>query len=129
MARTLLPPIMRTPTLLVLSLALLLAGCTDGGDQDDDADLSSASVSEEDTQDTADCADGDATIAGAGSVDEGTMTVTVMDGAGNEVWSETYDDAFELEGETVDGGSGTWTIEAEPGDAFDGTFGLTLTCS
>ena len=124
MAATPLAPTMRTHSLFVLSLALLLAGCTG-----DDADVSSASVSEDDMQETAACPGGDGTLVGAGSVDEGTVTVTVMDGDGNEVFRETYDDAFELEGEILDGGSGTWTIEAEPGDAFDGTFGLTLTCT
>lgn len=115
---------MRTWTLLVV--ALMLAGCTGG---DEDAPSSAAVGTDGDMEDTADCPEGDATLTGAGSVDEGTVTITVMDGDGNEVWSETYDDAFELEGEAVEGASGTWTIEATESSGFDGTFGLNMLCS
>lgn len=104
---------------------LLLAGCAA------EREIEAATVEytgQEPGEETerADC-DADGTLVGAGRVEDGTLRVTVMDGAGNAVFTKTYQDEIDLEGENLAGADGTWTVQAER-DAFDGQYSFTLTC-
>ena len=121
--------------LLSAALAALLAGCADDTDLDSHG---AAEVSYEGNDigshdDSADC-DDDATLVGTGSIDEGSITVTVTDGKGAEQFSETYDGDLDGETERMDGAEGDWTLSvtrlgsALVGGEFDGQYTFTLSC-
>lgn len=123
--------------LLLLSacLAALLAGCADDSSTNSHG---SASLSYNGNEvgshdDSADC-DDDGTLVGTGSIDDGSIHVTVTDGKGAEQFSETYDGDLDGDAEHMDGGSGEWTLtvtrtgDALVGGDFDGSYTFTLTC-
>ena len=129
------PSSMQRLLLLSACLAALLAGCADDSDAQSHG---TASVSYDGNDagtedDSVDC-DDDATLAGTGSVDEGSIHVTVTDGNGAEQYSETFDGDVDADAERMDGGEGEWTLTVvRTGDAliggdFDGSYTFTLTC-
>jgi hypothetical protein len=117
--------------ILAAGLVLLLAGCTAGT-----GDLTELSYEGRDSgshQERADC-DDSATLAGTGNVEDGTLTVRVTDGSGEEAFSRSFDGGIDLEGERLQGASGTWTMTATRsgddlvGDEFNGQYTFGLTC-
>lgn len=115
--------------LVLAALALAaLAGCTTkGADAAVEFDGSGNGVD----MDSADCG-GEGTLVGSGRVDEGEVTVRVLEGA-EEIFEETYTSEIALDGRAIDGGDGEWTIEAtRSGDAlledFDGEYTFRLDC-
>ena len=124
---------MRTP-LILLALAALLAGCADDADLDSEAATLDFEGQDSGTHsDTAEC-DEDATLAGTGTIEDGSIEVTVMDGSGTEQFSKTYDGGVDAEGERMEGSSGSWTLTVVRsgddlvGDEFNGQYSFTLTC-
>lgn len=122
--------------LLLLStiLALLVAGCMGNGDlRSDGATLSYDGEQSGAHQETADC-DEDGRITGSGNVEDGTVSVTVTDGGGEELWSKSFDGAVDFDSASLSGASGTWTIKAErggndlAGDEFNGEYTFNISC-
>ncbi|HET6399607.1 MAG TPA: hypothetical protein VFH47_08660, partial [Candidatus Thermoplasmatota archaeon] len=126
--------IMAIKALLLGSLfaAALLAGCADSGD-DNDQRLNTANLAYEGERSgthrsTINC-DRDGQLNGGGTIDEGGVTVKVMDGAGNTVYAKSFNDAVEVETEGVSGQPGEWTVEAtREGQRFDGAYDFALAC-
>lgn len=125
---------MRT-VLILLGAAALLAGCAD--DADVDAGGASLEFNGEDSgthSDTAEGCDDGGTLTGSGNIDDGSIQVTVTDGSGDEVFSRTYDDGVEAEGERLQGASGDWRLTVARsgddlvGDPFRGQYAFTLAC-
>lgn len=114
-----------------LGLVALLAGCV--GDSGEAAKLSFDGSDSGTHDDSAEC-DDDATLVGTGTVDDGTLTITVSDGSGTETFSREFDAGIDLSGERLDGSSGTWTLTATRmpddlvGDGFQGTYTFNLSC-
>lgn len=116
---------------LVVTSALLLAGCaglTAEASIDYDGDQNGSH------SDRADC-DADGSITGSGDVTDGSVQVTVTDSEGNAVFTRTFSGPFELDKTSLDGHSGTWTLEADrsgddlAGDEFHGEYEFHLDCS
>lgn len=126
---------MRIVLLMILLASLLISGCVDDSESTDPADSASeATLEYEGSQsgvenESAQCSDGDATLNGGGTIDDGTVTVTVSDGAGSEVFRRVYDDRWEFEGETLEGSGGDWTLSATRSTGFDGGYSFVMLCS
>ncbi len=126
---------MQRTLVLFASLAALLAGCAgDSGTQSHgSASLSYKGTDPGTDHDSADC-DDDASLVGTGSIDEGTLHVTVTDGKGAEQFSHDYDGDLTGDAEHMSGSDGEWTLTVvRSGDAliggdFDGSYTFTLTC-
>ena len=122
---------MASKPLLVLVaglVAMLMAGCTSKGA---DASVSFDGEGNGVDSDTADCED-NGTISGTGSVQDGEVTVRVMNGA-EEVYEETFTGEIGIDAEAIDGDSGEWMIEAtRSGDEllsdFNGEYTFRLDC-
>lgn len=114
-----------------LGLLALLAGCV--GDSGEAAKLSFEGGDSGTHDDSAKC-DDDATLVGTGSIDDGTVTVTVTDGSGDEKFTREFDAGIDLSGERLEGSSGTWTLSATRmaddlvGDGFQGSYTFNLSC-
>lgn len=119
--------------LVASMLAAGLAGCTSKG-ADAAVEFEGEGVGVD--TDSADCGD-EGTLVGTGTVDEGEVTIRVMNG-GDQLFEETYDSEIALDGKVMDGESGDWTIEAtRSGDGgigdeiagnFDGEYTFRLDC-
>ena len=127
---------MRT-LLLLISLAALLAGCANNASTDSDSH-GTASVSYNGNEvgtddDSADC-DDDATLTGTGSIDQGSIKVTVTDGNGAEQYSHEFDGDVTGDAEHMDGHEGQWTLTVVRSSGalvvgdFDGSYSFTLAC-
>lgn len=124
----------RWPIALLLTAVMALAGCAGGGGTlGSDASLTfdgsgSGSHSEE-----ADCND-EGTLTGDGNVSDGRLEVTVSDGGGDEVFSQSFEGEFTLEPKQMNGASGSWEITADrsgddlAGDEFQGKYTFRLDC-
>lgn len=127
---------MMTRTLLLLALlATALSGCAgDSGTQSHDVATVSYDGNEPGSEDDSGDCDDDATLVGTGSIDDGSITVTVTDGNGAEQYSETFDGDVDADAERMDGASGEWTLSVTRlgdsliGGDFDGSFSFTLSC-
>lgn len=124
---------MRT-LLILLAAAALLAGCADDSGLDaDGASLEFEGRGSGSHEDSADC-DDDATLAGSGNVEDGSIEVTVTDGSGAVKFEESFDGGIESEAERMQGASGDWTLSIVRagddliGDEFNGQYAFTLTC-
>lgn len=124
---------MRT-ILILLGAAALLAGCAD----DSGVDASGASLDFDGRgsgshEDSAKC-DEDASLAGSGNIEDGSLEVTVTDGSGTVRFEETFDGGVEADAERMEGASGDWTLSIVRsgddlvGDEFNGQYTFTLTC-
>lgn len=120
--------------LLVAILTFFLAGCVGEGKlSSEGATLSYEGQQSGDHQETADC-DEDGRITGSGNVEDGTLTVKVTDGGGEELWSKEFDGAVNFDSAPLSGASGTWTIKADrsgddlAGDEFNGEYTFNLSC-
>jgi hypothetical protein len=120
-------------SLLALA-ALALAGCA--GDSGEAAKLTYEGNDIGAHDESADC-DDDATLVADGNVDQGQVEITVTDGDGDEVFSETFSEGegMEMEGEMLEGASGEWTLAAVrmndalvDSEGFDGEYTVRLTC-
>jgi hypothetical protein len=118
-------------TLLSVFVAALLAGCTAGAGEA--LELSYEGTDSGTHDDSAEC-DDDATLVGTGNVEDGQVVLTVSDGSGDDVFTRTFDGGIDLEGEQLDGASGTWTVTAVRGgddlvgDEFNGQYTFGLAC-
>ena len=114
-----------------LALVAFLAGCV--GDSGGAAKLSYEGGDSGTHDDEAKC-DDDATLVGTGTIDDGTVSVTVTDGSGAEKFSRTFDAGIDLSGERLEGDDGTWTLSAMRmpdellGDGFQGSYTFNLSC-
>ena len=120
---------MRLP--VACALAALLAGCV--GDSGGSAKLSYEGDNVGSHDDTAKC-DKDGHLLGSGSIDDGTVRVTVTTDDG-ERFGRDFTGDFTLASQELTGQSGTWTLTAtRVGDAnlglsqFDGRYSFALTC-
>lgn len=114
--------------LLGCMLTAGLAGCTTKGA---DAAVEFEGEGNGVDADSADCGD-EATLVGSGTVEDGEVTVRVMNGA-DEVFQETYDGEIAIDGRVLDGDSNDWTIEATRSgeqllEDFNGEYTFRLDC-
>ncbi len=120
------------PFVLLLTAVMALAGCS-GGTLGADASVTfdgngSGSHSEE-----ASCND-TGTLTGDGNVSDGRLEVTVSDGGGDEVFSQSFEGEFTLDPNELNGASGSWEITADrtgddlAGDDFQGEYTFRLDC-
>jgi hypothetical protein len=78
--------------------------------------------------------DANGTLVGSGKVESGQVEIRAKDGSDNELFRHTYDGTFDFSGQTLNGASGTWTIEATRSGSgvlsggFQGHYTFTLTC-
>lgn len=119
---------------ILLTAAMTLAGCAGGGGTlGSDASLTFDGTGGGSHDDSADCGD-EGTITGDGNIQDGTVSVVVTDGGGDQVFEQEYEGEFTIEPETVNGASGTWQIEATrggeglAGDEFQGEYTFRLDC-
>ena len=111
---------------------LALAGCA-GNALTAEAKLNYDGNENGSHSDKADC-DADGSLAASGQVRDGSVRVTVTDGEGNQVYSESFDGAIDVSGARLDGDSGTWTLRAVRsgddlvGDQFSGDYDFYLDC-
>lgn len=118
---------------LASMIAASLAGCTSKG-ADAAVEFEGEGVGVD--TDSAECND-DGTLVGSGNVEQGEVTVRVMNGA-DQIFEETYDSEIALDGRALDGDSGEWTIEAtrsgdggideELAGGFEGEYTFRLDC-
>ena len=97
---------------MIRALALILlmfgaAGCMGNGS---DLGVEGASVKYEgqesgEHEDKAKC-DEDGRVTGSGKVEDGTLTVTLTDGSGDEIWTKEYKGDIDFGSESVNGASG-----------------------
>ena len=122
----------RTHLLPVLMAGLFpaaLAGCTQSGaDASVHFDGEGNGIDSDDTK-----CDSKGTLVGSGNVDDGEVTVRVMDG-GDELFRHTYDGAIAIDGHVLEGDSGDWTLEATRSSSgellgdFNGDYTFRLDC-
>lgn len=114
------------------SLAFLLSGCA--GDSGGAAKLDFEGEDTGTHTEKADGCDDDGTLTGSGHIDDGVLTVTVMDGSGKELFSRDYEGEVNLAAERLTGSSGDWTLSAVRmgddvvGDEFKGEYAFNLSC-
>ncbi len=117
--------------LLAAAILALLAGCV--GDSGGSAKLSYEGNNISSHHDSAKC-DKDGHLLGSGSIDDGSVRVTVTTDDG-ERFGRDFTGDFTLASQELTGQSGTWTLTATRlGDSnlglsgFDGSYSFTLTC-
>lgn len=120
------------PALLVtlaLAASVVLAGCTTDRDDDADRNVELAYEGEEDGShtDTADCND-DGLLTSTGILEDGNITITVTDGAGDTIYDQTLNGTLTGDSEGLNGEPGEWTVEVERSDGFDGQYIVNLGC-
>lgn len=121
-------------TLLLLSVAALLAGCAQNAGTQSIATLDFEGSDSGTHSDTARDCDDDGTLVGSGNVQDGSIEVTVTDGSGAQQFSRSYDSGVDVEGERLSGASGDWELTVTRsgddliGDPFNGQYSFTLTC-
>lgn len=119
---------------LLVTATMTLAGCAGGGGTlGSDASLTFDGSGSGTHSEEVDCND-DGTLTGDGNVSDGQLQVTVTDGSGDEVFSQTFEGEFTLEPKTMNGASGTWEVQGErsgddlAGDEFQGEYTFRLDC-
>lgn len=114
----------------MLALLALSAGCLDDGDDDaaSEASLSFDGADDGQHAEAASCQRG-GQLAGAATVQDGMIDVTIRDGDGAVVFSQAYNGDVDLEGETLEGSDGDWTLQVERQEGFEGEYGFVLVCS
>ncbi len=107
-------------------ILIALSGCAGG--------ISSVAISGQGAKQgaetrTLDCGS-NGTIA-VGFQGQGTVTVTVTDGAGAAIYTETFQGGQEGASQTLSGAAGEWTLRATFSGlygGYQGQYGITLTC-
>lgn len=121
--------------LLLASLsAVLFAGCTsdnsgDGQSAQGEGALAYNGASSGTQSDSFDCG-GSADISVSANLGSGSLTFTVSDGAGKQVYSKSTSGAGQIADskEDVKGTSGTWTVKAVRGSGFTGQYAAAVSC-
>lgn len=112
-------------SLRVLSALLLvagLAGCT-GSHSVSVAGQGYASGTQ---SKTVEC--GTSATISLGAQGGGSLTVTVKDGAGSQVFSQTVSSGQDGTSQSLSGKTGTWTLSVATGMGFGGQYGIVLSC-
>lgn len=115
-------------------MALLIAGCTDGGELDVDSMNVRYDGNESGNHEAKGTCDTDGQLTGSGKVEDGRLRVTIRDGEGETVFERTYDADIEFQSQSINGSKGDWTLRAERmgddlvGDEFKGRYEFTLLC-
>lgn len=113
-----------------------LAGCTESDFQEDvaEASLQFNGSGDGSQSDTGSCGS-EATIHGSADVNDGVLSFTVTDGAGNERFSQEFTGTESVSKRTLPGDSGTWTLSVDRegddtlgGDEFGGSYEFYLNC-
>ncbi|MES2155145.1 MAG: hypothetical protein V4510_08430 [bacterium] len=118
------------PTLALVALAGCVFG---GGDSGGAADVSYDGTDNGTHSETARC-NSDGTLTGSGKIDNGQVRITVTDGSGNQMFSNTYSSSFDAGAESMHGASGGWTVQAVRsgsglvGTPFSGNYHFHLAC-
>ena len=120
-------------SVLAVASLLGLAGCMQGDGKVERASVEFDGSGSGSQQDKSDC-DTDGQLTGGGDIEDGQVTVTVMDAEGKEIFEQTYRDDVTLDSRSLDGKAGDWTIRAQRsgddlvGDEFRGSYDFTLAC-
>lgn len=128
-------PALRMNTLAAAAtvLTVALAGCNQAKELVAEAEVMYDGGSNGSHSDTATC-DADGDIRGNGDVQDGSVTITVEDSDGTELFQRTFDGSFDLSKQPITGDSGTWSISAVRtsddvlGDQFAGEYAFFLNC-
>lgn len=124
------PGLLRTSALIPF-VVFALAGCI--GDSGGSAAVSFDGSGNGSHDDSTKC-DSDGTLVASGSVDEGQVDVRVTDDDGRTVFSRQFDGGMNLDAQSLDGASGTWTLRAVRtsdsllGSEFSGNYAFRLSC-
>ena len=128
------------PLLAALLCTLLLAGCSasqGAGGQEASApgNLAYQGASEGRHQSTFDCDDGSGTVSVGAQLGSGSVTVKVLDGDGDTVYSKEFSGAGQsADSRAVNGAAGEWTVSAERdadslyGGGWSGQYGIDVAC-
>jgi len=123
--------VMNLPLLLALAGGFLLAGCA--GDSGGSTSLDYNGANDGTHNATTHC-NSDGTLSGSGKIDNGSVRITVRDGSGTQLFSQSYSSSFDAAANAMHGASGTWTVEGTRSGAglvgapFSGHYSFHLAC-
>lgn len=126
----------RLPLIVAVTLSMALAGCLGADNQIEAKSFNLAyDGSESGDHEAMGACDSEGTLAGSGTIHDGSVRIQMRDGSGNVRFEQTYSGDFTIESQALSGASGTWKMsgarignDALLGDQFQGSYSITVRC-